>query len=163
MDIKHVFEDSRIVMLEEEIATINEHCRYTNEENHLMKHLLETRRNVLWHLNVYNDETKRLLTDFNAALRKACTELYRRTMATYQEILNHKDCLEDFEVEGKIFLCYNYPANHPVLNEKLQSKLGKPSHKEASMRFMMMVALVLFISAINIHLGIAEMRVWRIG
>lgn len=91
MDIKHVFEDSRIVMLEKEIATINEHCRYTDEENHLMKHLLETRRNVLWHLNVYDDETKRLLTDFNAALRKACTELYRRTMATYQEILNHKD------------------------------------------------------------------------
>ena len=47
MDIKHVFEDSRIVMLEKEIATINEHCRYTDEENHLMKHLLETRRNVL--------------------------------------------------------------------------------------------------------------------
>ena len=38
-------------------------------------------------------------------------------MATYQEILNHKDCLEDFEVEGKIFLCYNYPANHPVQRE----------------------------------------------
>lgn len=70
MDIKHVFDDSRIVMLEKEIATINEHCRYTDEENHLMKHLLETRRNVLWHLNVYDDETKRLLTDFNAALRK---------------------------------------------------------------------------------------------
>lgn len=117
MDIKHVFEDSRIVMLEKEIATINEHCRYTDEENHLMKHLLETRRNVLWHLNVYDDETKRLLTDFNAALRKACTELYRRTMATYQEILNHKDCLRDFEVEGKIFLCYNYPAKHPVQRE----------------------------------------------
>ncbi len=47
MDIKHVFDDSRIVMLEKEIATINEHCRYTDEENHLMKHLLETRRNVL--------------------------------------------------------------------------------------------------------------------
>lgn len=30
MDIKHVFEDSRIVMLEEDIARINEYCKYSD-------------------------------------------------------------------------------------------------------------------------------------
>ena len=39
MDIKHVFEDSRIVMLEKDIARINEYCRYSDEEKLVMKHL----------------------------------------------------------------------------------------------------------------------------
>lgn len=37
MDIKHVFEDPRIVMLEEEIARTNEYYRYSDEEKYLMK------------------------------------------------------------------------------------------------------------------------------
>ena len=57
MDIKHVFEDSRIVMLEKDIARINEYCRYSDEEKLVMKHLLKKRCNVLWQLNVYDDET----------------------------------------------------------------------------------------------------------
>ena len=32
MNIKHVFEDSRIVMLEKDIARINEYCQYSDEE-----------------------------------------------------------------------------------------------------------------------------------
>ena len=83
MNIQQIFQDPRIVMLEEEIARRNEHCRYSDEEKHVMKHLLEERRNVLWQLNVYDDETKHLLVEFNDALRKACAELYSRTMAVY--------------------------------------------------------------------------------
>lgn len=79
MDIKHVFDDSRIVMLEKEIATINEHCRYTDEENHLMKHLLETRRNVLWHLNVYDDEMRR--NDFSPISTLHSARLARNCIA----------------------------------------------------------------------------------
>ena len=37
MNIKHVFEDSRIVMLEKDIARINEHCRYSDNEKLMMK------------------------------------------------------------------------------------------------------------------------------
>lgn len=58
MNIKHVFEDSRIVMLEKDIARINEYCQYSDKEKFVMKHLLEKRCNVLWQLNVYDDETK---------------------------------------------------------------------------------------------------------
>ena len=88
MNIKHVFEDSRIVMLEKDIARINEYCQYSDEEKFVMKHLLKKRCNVLWQLNVYDDETKQLLIGFNDALRKACTQLYHRTMTVYQEYLH---------------------------------------------------------------------------
>ena len=117
MDIKHVFEDSRIVMLEEDIARINEHCRYSDNEKLMMKYLLEERYRVLCHLTEYDDETKRFLVDFNDALRKACAELYHRTMAVYQECLQRVDYTEYFEVEGKIFLGYEYPALHPIQTE----------------------------------------------
>lgn len=117
MDIKYVFEDSRIVMLEEEMVRIDENCLYTDEERHVMNYLLKERSNVLWHLNVYDDEMKQLLVDFNNALRNACAELYRRTMTIYQECLHRESILGDFEVEGKIFLGCEYPALHPVQTE----------------------------------------------
>lgn len=117
MNIKDVFEDSRIVMLEKDIARINEYCQYSDKEKFVMKHLLEKRCNVLWQLNVYDDETKQLLIGFNDALRKACTQLYHRTMTVYQEYLHRQDISGDFEVEGKIFLGYEYPAHHPIQTE----------------------------------------------
>ena len=117
MNIQHISQDPRIVMLEEEIARRNEHCRYSDEEKHVMEYLLKERHRVLCHLNVYDDEMKRLLVEFNDALRKACAELYRRIAAVYQECLHRKDSPRDFEVEGKIFLGYEYPALHPVQTE----------------------------------------------
>lgn len=91
MDIRHVFEDPRIVMLEEDIARINEYYRYSDEEKYLMEYLLEERSSVLRRLNVYDDEMKQLLIEFNDALRKACTKLHRQTMAVYQECLHNNN------------------------------------------------------------------------
>ena len=117
MDIKHVFGDPCIVRLENDITRINDHCRYTDEENNIMKRLLKQRSYALWQRNVYDDEMKQLLIGFNDALRKACTELYHRTMTVYQECLHRDDFNGNFEVEGKIFLGYEYPAQHPVQTE----------------------------------------------
>ncbi len=117
MDIIKVFEDSRIKMPEEDISMWNEHCSYSEEEKYVMAHLLEQRSRVLRQLNVYDEEMKQLLATFNDALRSACAELYRRTMAAYQEYLHRNDYPGDFEVEGKIFLSHKYPAIHPVQTE----------------------------------------------
>lgn len=113
-----VFRDPRIAMLEEDIARINEHCRYTDKERRVMEYLLEARCCIFRQLNKYDNETKQLLIDFNDALRKACTQLYRQTMAVYQEYLHREDCPRNFEVEGKIFLGCEYPAHHPVQDER---------------------------------------------
>ena len=40
MDIKHVFEDSRIVMLEEDIARINEYCQYSDKEKFVLSMII---------------------------------------------------------------------------------------------------------------------------
>lgn len=52
MDIYKVLEDPRIKMLENDIVLWNNHCRYTDEEWHVMKQLLRSRSNVLYELNV---------------------------------------------------------------------------------------------------------------
>ena len=114
MDINKVFDDPRVKMLEEDIALWNEHCRYNDEERHVIGHMLKLRSNVLWKLNEYDDDMKRLLTEFNNALRQACAELYRRVMQTYNDYVNRNDCIGAFEVEGKIFLGINYPEFHPI-------------------------------------------------
>lgn len=56
MDIYKVFEDPRIKMLENDIVLCNNHCRYTDEERHVMKQLLRSRSNVLYELNVYDSD-----------------------------------------------------------------------------------------------------------
>ncbi len=74
-------------------------------------------------LRIWPTEPLRFLTDKGLffykydALRKACTQLYYRTMTVYQEYQDRKDISGDFEVEGKIFLGYEYPAHHPIQTE----------------------------------------------
>lgn len=107
MDIYKVFEDSRIKMLENDIASWNDHCQYTDEEKHVMKQLLRRRSNVLYELNVYDSDMHQLLVSFNDRLRKVCAELYNKVMTTYEEYCNRTDSLGDFEVEGKSILVQN--------------------------------------------------------
>lgn len=162
MNIKHVFEDSRIVMLEKDIARINEYCQYSDKEKFVMKHLLEKRCNVLWQLNVYDDETKQLLIGFNDALRKACTQLYHRTMTVCQEYQNRKDISGDFEVEGKIFLGYEYPALHPIQTETAK-QVWDALTCGVSMHSMMRVAHGRSDSVVSVLLSKISIRNWRIG
>lgn len=114
MDIKKVFEDPRVVMLERDIAFRADNSYCLREEECVMKYLLRQRSNVLRQLNVYDDEMKQLLIGFNDALRKACTELYNRTMAVYKEYMGRDDYLGDCDVEGKLFLDFGYSPNHPI-------------------------------------------------
>ena len=54
----------------------------------MIEQMLRQRSGVLYELNVYDDDTSRLLTAFNDRLRKACTELYKRVMAIYNEYID---------------------------------------------------------------------------
>lgn len=83
MDIYKVFEEPRIKMLENDIVLWNNHCRYTDEEWHVMKQLLRSRSNVLYELNVYDSDMHQMLVSFhqmlvsfNNRLRKALRPLY---------------------------------------------------------------------------------------
>lgn len=118
MDIHKIFEDPRVKMLEEHIAQWNNGCSYNDEECHVMEHLLLSRRRVLAELNVYDDDMKRLLTEFNEALRKACTELYHRVIATHSRLSKQEEDFGELEVDGKIFLGFEYSSLHPIQTQR---------------------------------------------
>ena len=118
MDIKKIFEDPRVKMLEEDIAQWNNGCSYNDEECHVMEYLLLSRRRVLAELNVYDDDMKRLLTEFNEALRKACTELYHRVIVTYEKLSKQEEDFGELEVDGKIFLDFEYSPLHPIQTQR---------------------------------------------
>lgn len=114
MNIQKIFDDPRVKMLEEDIAKWNDHCSYNDEEKHVMEYLLKRRHRVLSNLNVYDDNMKQLLSEFNDALRKACTELYRRVIVTHEGLSKQKEDFGELEVEGKIFLGFEYTSLHPI-------------------------------------------------
>lgn len=105
-------------MLEEDIARWNDHSSYSDEERHVMEHLLQSRHRVLSELTVYDDELKRLLTEFNESLHKACTELYHRVMVTHKTLSEQKENFGELEVEGKIFLGFEYSSLHPIQTQR---------------------------------------------
>lgn len=119
-------------------------------------------------LRIWPTEPLRFLTDKGLffykydALRKACTQLYYRTMTVYQEYQDRKDISGDFEVEGKIFLGYEYPAHHPIQTET-ENRCGLLSHVEVSIHSMMRVAHGRSDSVESGLLSKVSMRNWRIG
>lgn len=113
MDIFKVFDDPQVKMLEKSIKELTQISGYKDKEpRSIMKFLLDERASVLYKLNVYDDDMKRLLNEFNDALRKACAELHRRVIDTYKEYSGRNDYSGDFEVEGKLFLGFEYPKAH---------------------------------------------------
>jgi hypothetical protein len=123
MDIFKVFNDPRVVMLEKDIAFWNEHRTYKNrdEEDAVVKNMLDQRKCVLRELQVYDDEMKQLLTEFNDHLCNAATQLYNRTKAVYEEYVKRDDYLGEFEIESKLFLGFDYPKLHPIQTETAKS------------------------------------------
>lgn len=162
MDIYKVFEDSRIKMLENDIALWNDHCRYTDEEKHVMKQLLRRRSNVLYELNVYDSDMHQLLVSFNDRLRKACAELYSKVMTTYEEYCNRTDSLGDFEVEGKIYLGAEYPKHHPLQTET--TKQVWDALTQGGLNLSMMTAVHgRYIAVKNILLNMVDVKRLRNG
>ena len=77
MNVRKVFEDPRVVMIEEEIAEYTP-LMPVNESRDYIERLLEKRQRLLKDMQVYDDEMKTMVVAFNERLRKASTELYNR-------------------------------------------------------------------------------------
>lgn len=161
MDIKHVFEDSRIVMLEEDIARINEHCRYSDNEKLMMKYLLEERYRVLCHLTEYDDEMRRndssLISMMHSErLAPNCiTERWRSIKNAYNAWItpNTLKWKERYSLVTNIL-------HSTLFRQKRQSRCGMPSHVVDFVRSMTMAAHGLSVSAESVHQSITDMRLW---
>ena len=120
MNTKEAFEDPRIVMLEEIILDEYEHGKQTEEES-IITNALHYRWMILRELMQYDEESKRLLSDFNDRIKAAATALFNKTKAIHEGMMKLYDGIGDLEVEGKLKLGYSYPTAHPVQTERAET------------------------------------------
>ena len=112
MNTKEAFEDPRIVMLEEIILDEYKHGKQVEEES-IIKNALHHRWMILRELMQYDEESKRLLSDFNDRIKAAATALFNKTKAIHEGMMKLYDGIGDLEVEGNLKLGYTYPTAHP--------------------------------------------------
>ena len=96
MNTNEAFEDPRIVMLEEIILDEYEHGKQVEEES-IIKNALHHRWMILRELMQYDEESKRLLSDFNDRIKAAATALFNKTKAIYEGMMNLYDGFGDLD------------------------------------------------------------------
>lgn len=114
MTIQEVYNDPRIVMLEEDIK--DNYLLYFSNDDDFMRYLFAKRRDVLNSLFEYTEENAKLLMEFNQALRQTLTDMYNRTYALYDQ--QKKLTQGEVELSATCFLPYTYIKNHPVQTER---------------------------------------------
>ena len=120
MNTIKAFEDPRIVMLEENILHWYEHGKALEAEP-IIKDALHHRWMVLRELMQYDEESKRLLSDFNDRIKTAAIALFNKTKTIHDGMMKLYDGIGDLEVEGKLLLGYTYPKAHPIQTERAET------------------------------------------
>ena len=82
-----------------------------------IKSLLEVRKAILNEMFVLDEHYLQLINDFNEAIKQQMIEMRRRTIALYESVAK-VGLPGTLEVEGKCFLGYDYPALHPIQDER---------------------------------------------
>ena len=119
MNTQEAFEDPCIVMLEENILRWYEHGKVAEAEP-IIKDALHHRWMILRELMQYDEESKRLLSDFNDRIKAAATTLFNKTKDVHEGMMKLYDGNGDLETEGKLLLGYTYPKEHPVQTERAE-------------------------------------------
>ena len=120
MNTKEAFEDPRIVMLEENILHWYEHGK-ASETEPIIKDALHHRWMILRELMQYDEESKRLLSNFNDRIKAAAIALFNKTKSIHEGMMKLYDGIGDLETEGKLLLGYIYPKAHPVQTERAET------------------------------------------
>lgn len=114
MNIEKLYENPKLVDIEETILSLEEHpCK--NNDNEIERLFLE-RKKFLDAAFPFNNETSKLLRTFNESLRSALVETYEKTKEYYDKVLRWNDD-KTFRVESKLTLG-EYPALHPIQTER---------------------------------------------
>ena len=118
--VQEIFNSTAIKEIENEILlkqheVEKRHFEYEAGEE-VIKCLLSTRKTLLNQMFVMDEDNKKLLSDFNEALKAQMIEMRKRTIALAVAIHESKLYTEysNIRLQGKCFLGYNYSKIHPV-------------------------------------------------
>ena len=107
-----VIKDIEIEILSTQHEVDRRHFEYEAGEE-VIKCLLGTRKHLLNKMFVMDEDSKKLLSNFNEALKAQLLEMRKRALSIYASNVN-SGLLPSFSLRGRCFLGYDYSKIHPV-------------------------------------------------
>lgn len=119
MTVQEIFDTPVVRELERSILNLQRHdekSRYRSYEGFgkAIAELLEIRKSVLNSMFVMDEEYRRLLGEFNDALRDELTDMRLRTIKAYKAVASSGISAKGVYAEGQCWLGYDYSTIHPV-------------------------------------------------
>ncbi len=115
--VQDIFNSTAVRDVEIEILNTQyemEKRRYSSEAGEqVIKTLLETRRTLLNHMFVMDEQSKQLLSDFNEALKAQMIEMRQKAITLFESTIA-SNVPASFDLKAKCFLGYEYSKIHPV-------------------------------------------------
>lgn len=117
MTVQEIFNSTAVRSIEEQILNLYheiEGHRSTYKENKkAIRSFLEVRKRVLNSMFVLDEQNKRLMAEFNEAMKKQLIEMRKRALDLYNSVYK-PDMEGSVEVKGKCFMGYEYSKIHPI-------------------------------------------------
>ena len=117
MTVQEIFNTTAVRSIEVQILSLyheTERNHWYNDENKkAIRSLLDVRKQILNNMFVMDEHSKRLLADFNEAMKYQMVEMRKRAIDLYNKVYK-PDMNGHIDVIGKCFMGYEYSKIHPV-------------------------------------------------
>ena len=115
--VQKIFNSTAVRDIEIEILStqheIEKRCYSWEAGEEIIKHLLGTRKTLLNHQFVMDEQGKQLLSDFNEALKTQMIEMRQKAITLFDSTMA-SGVHASFDLKAKCFLGYEYSRLHPV-------------------------------------------------
>ena len=117
MTLQEIFNTTEVREIEEQILSLyyeieRHHSTYEGNKK-AIRSFLEVRKNILNSMFVMDEQYKKLLVEFNEAMKQQLIEMRKRAIVLYNKVYQ-PDMIGRIEVIGKCFMGYEYSKIHPV-------------------------------------------------
>ena len=117
MKVQEIFNSTAVRSIEEQIISLYQETErnhwYNDENKKAIRCFLELRKQILDSMFVLDEKNKKLLAEFNEAMKQQLIEMRKRAIDLYNKVYK-PDMNGRIEVVGKCFMGYEYSNIHPV-------------------------------------------------
>ena len=117
MKVQEIFNSTAVRSIEEQIISLYQETErnhwYNDENKKAIRCFLELRKQILDSMFVLDEKNKKLLAEFNEAIKQQLIEMRKRAIDLYNKVYK-PDMNGRIEVVGKCFMGYEYSNIHPV-------------------------------------------------
>ena len=117
MNVQEIFNSTTVRSIEEQINSLYQETErnhwYNDENKRAIRCFLELRKQILDSMFVLDEKNKKLLAEFNEAMKQQLIEMRKLAVDLYNKVYK-PDMNGRIDVIGKCFMGYEYSKIHPV-------------------------------------------------